>query len=496
MMLMGSIYAAIVLTVLLAGVALAPLVQSRFSGRWLGRLCLVLFVWALAVFHVHTANPRRHRLFMDEDAYANISRNLTSYASPSLTVAFIPAGKVALPYKWPGGFPSVIFPFIRLYGAETGPALTNELVGGLTLALVMWFAARLAADWKASVAAACFWGLQPLVIPWYRSGSSEPLATLFLLISLYAGAECRLTQRMRSCWPVIAVLTALLAVHTRLENVLVFIPLVILLWGRMRTPSWAAISAIPVCLALATYFVLHVTGLRTFYLSGLPESNFSLKWAHDTLSANVQFLLEHGASIVALGVVSAIWAAVRGVRPQGDRSFWRVPAVLLAFTGLMFALLLFYSVGQYRYGGGTRFLLLPAAILSVLSGAALCDLVASRGTRWIAAAILLGLVIGGAGKPDPVGTTTASPQREHDAVERWVPLVPANAIVISRAPFLWEDFGRFSVTPEYAQGKQFGGSPVYFHFGLATSSDEWPAGMMPLDRVITADGAICLFRLR
>src|ERR1039458_9135745 len=82
MMLMGSIYAAIVLTVLLAGIALAPLVQRRFSGRWPLRLCLVFFrghrpenrrsgrwplrlclvffVWALAVFHVHTANPRRH----------------------------------------------------------------------------------------------------------------------------------------------------------------------------------------------------------------------------------------------------------------------------------------------------------------------------------------------------------------------------------------------------------------------------------------------------
>jgi hypothetical protein len=493
---MGSIYAAIVLTVLLAGIALAPLVQRRFSGRWPLRLCLVFFVWALAVFHVHTANPRRHRLFMDEDAYANISRNLASYASPSLTVAFTPAGKVALPYKWPGGFPSVIFPFIRLYGAETGPALTNELVGGLTLALVMWFAARLAADWKASVAAAFFWGLQPLVIPWYRSGSSEPVATLFLLISLYAGVECRLAQRMRSCWPAIAVLTALLAVHTRLENVLVFIPLVILLWGRLRTPSWAAIMAIPVCLALATYFGLHVIGLRTFYLSGLPESNFSLKWARDTLSANMQFLLEDGAAILALGVVAVIWVAVRALRPRGDRSFWQVPAVLLAFTGLMFAVLLFYSVGQYRYGGGTRFLLLPTAILSVLSGAALCNLVTRRGRQWVAAAILLGLFTAGARKPDPAGNTTVSPQREHDAVERWVSLVPANAIVISRFPFLWEDFGRFSLTPEYACGKQFGGSPLYFHFGLVSSSDEWPAGMTPLARVITADGAICLFRLR
>jgi hypothetical protein len=168
----------------------------------------------------------------------------------------------------------------------------------------------------------------------------------------------------------------------------------------------------------------------------------------------------------------------------------------MAFTGLMFLLLSFYSVGQYRYSGGTRFLLLPAAILSVLSGAGVCDLARHRGGRVIAAAVLLGFLVAGAGKPDATGGTPPSPQREHDAVLRWASLVPPNAIVVSRFPFLWENCGRFAVTPEYARGKSFGGVPMYFHFGLANNSDEWPRRMMPLDRVVTADGAICLFRLR
>ena len=142
MMLMVSIYTAILLTGLLLIVALAPVGQSRFSGRT-SRLCLVSFVWALAVLHIHVANPRRHCLYWDEDAYANISKNLASYAGPSLTTACTPTGKVVLPYKWPGGFPSIIYPFIQASGAETGPALANELVGGLTLALIMWFAFRL-----------------------------------------------------------------------------------------------------------------------------------------------------------------------------------------------------------------------------------------------------------------------------------------------------------------------------------------------------------------
>ena len=495
MMLMSSIYAGIVLTVLLAGCALAPLVHGRSSRASLLRLCIASLVWAMAVLHIHTANPRRHRLFMDEDAYANISRNLASYARPSLTVAFTPDGKVALPYKWPGGFPSVIFPFTQLYGPEVGPALANESVGGLTLALIMWFAARLAEDWRASVAAACLWGLQPMVIPWYRSGSSEPVATLFSLISLYAAMECRLSKGMRTCWPAVAILAALLAVHTRLENVLIVVPLVVLLWGSTRTPAWAAITATPVCLALAAYFCLHVTGLGKFYLSGLPESNFSLKWASDTLAANVQFLTGHGAPVLILAVVSVIWVAVRAVRPQGELQFWQGPAALLAFAGLMFASLLFYSVGQYRYSGGTRFLLLPATILSVVAGAALGDVVNRRGGRWVAAAIVLALAIGGAGHPDPVGTAAGSPQQEHDAVVRWVAFVPRNAIVISRFPFLWENLGRFALTPEYARGRTFGDAPRYFHFGLASNSDEWPAGMVPLERVVTTDGAVCLFRL-
>ncbi len=98
---------------------------------------------------------------------------------------------------------------------------------------------------------------------------------------------------------------------------------------------------------------------------------------------------------------------------------------------LAFSVLLFYSVGQYQFRGGTRFLLIlvsvaaPAALLAVY--------ILSPGTQRAAAR---------------VDEPARSAQVEHDAIARWAVTLPAEAIMVSPIAYVWESFGRFSVMPE------------------------------------------------
>lgn len=77
-------------------------------------------------------------------------------------------------------------------------------------------------------------------------------------------------------------------------------------------------------------------------------------------------------------------------------------------------------------------------------------------------------------------------------------LAPAGllAVVVSPIPFVWENFGRFSLNPEYRARLAARDGPTYFHFGLVSHPRERPTGVRPLECVPTEQDAVCLFRLR
>jgi hypothetical protein len=283
-----------------------------------------------------------------------------------------------------------------------------------------------------------------------------------------------------------------------LENILVLAPVCLLLLKRLRLPLWLTVLSSPVVLALVFYFAIHATSLGTYYLSGLPESSFSLRWFPNNFAENAVFLLKFGRPILVLAMITSLWAVLRLRRPDHDVGNRWVPLAVLSYPVLVSLLLLFYSVGQYGFSGGTRFLAMDATILSIVSAAAIFDTPGFRGWRWIAG---LAWIFSLAVSPRQTDIekfmtrSVASAQREHEAIRRWAAYLPADAVVLSHMPYIWENFGKFSSIPELAKGKHFGNSPIYFHYGISSGSEEWPPGLQPQDRVVTEYGAVCLFRL-
>ena len=59
---------------------------------------------------------RRHRLFFDEDAYANMALNVWRGQGSVITVIKTASRFRTAPYKWPAGFPSLCAPVVGWLG--------------------------------------------------------------------------------------------------------------------------------------------------------------------------------------------------------------------------------------------------------------------------------------------------------------------------------------------------------------------------------------------
>ena len=482
-----------------AGILTVMVTWARMRSRPLPRrAALRLLPAALAacllIAYISTAFPRRHRIYLDEDAYANMALNVGAGHPGHTTVFNLPSAKHTMPFKWPVAFPVMAFPFLRWMGPEAGPTAFNTLCGMLTVLWMMALAAAIGREPCAAIVAATLFALQPVAIAWYSSGSSEPLSALVSLGALAAAWFAR-EQTKRNYWPAVSIILAGIALHVRLENVLLLPPVLLLLRGAPRPfPRFTTGAAMVLAVAAAVHAVRHYAMLRSVYLANIPESSFSIGLFAGNLLSNLRFVWRHAATtgLLSLAALAAVLLRLRGTGAS------RTAGTLLLFPLLSSLLLLFYSVGQYDAPGESRFLLLIAPVLTAFVGAEIASLRRLRFGRLGGCAAILVLAVLSRSWPateaylDQQWTTVA---REHDTMLQWAAILPKNALVISRMPYFWENLGFYADLPGHPPGPEARNLPIYFIFGLVSDPREWPPGKTPERRVVTDSGAICLFRL-
>lgn len=514
-----------------------------FSARLMTKTLLLFAIWIAVIWRIHTGCPRQHRLFFDEDVYANMTHNLLHGYGATVTASWLGDVKQTHPHKWPLAFPALTLPFVVPFGLEQGPAIFNEWCGALTLAVLMALAARVAATSWAAVAVAVFFGAHPIVGGWYRSGSAEPLSVLLVTLSFWAAVkahESKTTGDVRPQWTMIALLSAALSLHVRLENILIALPLFSLfrrsrLGLRRRQMLFSGLILLP----LFSTFVAHVLTLKKYYWADLPVSRFSGSYFAGNLLGNIGFLFEYGPGLAVLVVaVACVLIFTKRVSPCSSSSRHLLGAVIL-FSSLKFVLLLFYSVGQYDAPGGSRFFLIQAVPLALtlavffagLASKLLChvretgNLQAGAGERrffgrpsrrltgklqsiitgatrpgLIAVAIVLYLLMlpGRESTWQKLDDLNRSPALEHAAIQTWSGVVPADALLVSHLPYIWENLGKFSISYQLAQKREtMPSKPVYYHHGLFNDSMNLAAQhTLTLDSLTAEHGAIMLYQLR
>ncbi|MCB9289787.1 MAG: hypothetical protein H6560_20955 [Lewinellaceae bacterium] len=453
--------------------AIFPYGQLRFS-KGLLQFLLIGFFTGLFVVRNHSAFPQKHRLYYDEDVYANISANILKGYGGKVTELYTENEKEVRPYKWPLGFPVGMAPFVAALGPEEGPVLFNECCIALCLLILAGIAARLASNLYAGYFVLLFFGFHPIVGNWARAGSSEPLALLLVLLFLFAVVESAYRKKrgdgLAPAWTAAACIAGGIALHVRLENILILIPLILAFkkcsFRFSRVHFFLLFLTIPL---LLLSYGCHLLSLGKYYMADIPESSFSLSYFSNNLMVNRAFWLRYSPFYFVLFGALMLLLYLGNYRKAGPLDP-TLTAAAFSVPVVHFFILLFYSVGQYNVPGGSRFFLVQIMGASLAGAVFLAKNLAFRYGYVLAAA---GIFFFFLTVPDRqefnefLTELTSDTNAEHEWVRRWSADLPEDAVVISQLPCLWENFGVYSMFPGYLNYKSLPPSAlIYEHYGL------------------------------
>jgi len=434
--------------------------SKRRTLRWAG-----IIATALALQCGNLLGHRgEHRLFFDEDVYANMAANLLAGRGANVTSGPM---RTTTTHKWPAGFPTVAALGVAINGVEQGPIDTNGVLSIFTSVLCIASLRRLFRSFWLALAATSTFILHPFVGPWYRSGSAEPLAFLLLLSSWLALAQAdESPSEEASGFFAIALLSGALASLVRSEMVVITGLSMVWTW-RCHPKKCASLTmAITLSIALLVAFGIHCLSLSGVYWAGRPESSFGLTYVLSNLKSNVSFLSESGCLFLIVPAVATY--AILSLRGHLEHRAMRALNRLWILTLVLVMVLQIYSAGAYGLPGGSRFLL-PVVFVSAFTLSMALHELTKRKVHFLRVAAFVvpaALSLAALQHSNAKFVQTESPAREHAWISRVVRSIPANSLVISVAPYLWANQGILS-SPQLSDGLSLlSKRPVFVHQGL------------------------------
>ena len=461
------------------------------AGGILGRLSpggiALLALLAVALILVVFATVRTHRIFFDEDIYANMAQTIAAAGKAGIcTYGTFEYGEYfpnLLSYnKDPSGWPFLISLVFQLFGTnELFAFLLNNLVYGIGILIVFFIARTIGGGTVASWFAAAVFALTPHNLIWSNTLAAEPPAALFggivaLLALLYArSGEARHLFLLAAAAP--------LACTMRPESgMILFWAAVALLALRpellKRREFWA------MGLMAAVMLAPHV--LHTFAVSGeswgAAGPKFSLGFFAKNIAVNGPYYLNNAGFPAIFSLLAVLGLLSRGAR--------REKALLLLWFVPFWGIFLFFYAGSYKYGADVRFALLSLMPLAVLAG-----LGAEVFARWAAglkknyaspagansvavpaAALAIVVVFLWTGFLPLVrleGQEAWGARCDHRFAREAVKKIPDRSIVLTHVPTMFLVWGRNAISPNVGISDQpmvwdmmqrYRGH-VYFHWG-------------------------------
>jgi 4-amino-4-deoxy-L-arabinose transferase-like glycosyltransferase len=350
----------------------------------------LLILLVLAFIMVSFVAPRVHRIYYDEDIYANIGQNIALLGQNAMAnYAAFEYGDYQLLWstynKEPGGWPFLISMAFQLFGVNELYAflLSNLLyLGGI---LVVFFITReIIGDKKTGGSAPIFpaflaaavYATIPHNLTWSNTAAAEPSAAFFTGLTVLCLMVWLRTGAARHLF--LLAVVAPFACQFRPESGLlvalacaaVFIipptPLSLL----RRKEFWA--MGLPATLLIMPQL------LHLFAVSGqdwgAPGAVFSGFYLWKNIAVNGPYYLNNEQFPVLFTLL-----AVAGL--FFGRAGGRIRIILLVWFLLFWGIFLFFYAGSYRYGADVRFALLsfmPIAVLAGLGGGFVRDLIGKK----------------------------------------------------------------------------------------------------------------------
>src|SRR5262245_3721942 len=351
--------------VILAIVANVSLVRGLFAPISRQAWWYLLAILLTGIVLVVCVPPRVHRLYYDEDIYANIGQNMAALGkAQACNQGLYEYGEFRCHqgdyYKEPNGFPFWLALGFRLFGMHENVAFVmNNVSYGLTVLSAFGLAFLLFGSTSGALYAALIYSVMPLNIRWANTVAAEPTAALWAGVAL-----CAVLIRVRSsshrAW-LLAAVTMPLAAQFRPESLLIWIvafltilcfqPKVVL----QQQGEWSLFLA----LLLLVPMVLHLCAVRGEPW-GADGPKFSLTYVLSNLAVNGPFYwMNQGFPLLftVLGLVGVGW-----------REQVREKTILLIWFLLFWGAFLPFYAGSYGYGVDVRFSLVSYLPLAILAG--------------------------------------------------------------------------------------------------------------------------------
>jgi hypothetical protein len=479
---------------------------SPFSRQPGWRLALIVLVGLVLVSQVA---PQVHRIYYDEDIYANMAQNIARTGQTGMAnYGTFEYGEYQLHWllynKDPSGWSYLMSLVFQLFGTDEayGFALNNLLFAG-GIVIVFFIARFLGVGAFGALLAALLYALIPHNLLWANTISAEnPAAVLGGLVVLCALIWLR-TREPRHLFLLAAV--APFACAMRPESALiVLVPLAAaalnLYAGEPAavklgtdtiftgdTPAAAALASHPHPFATRAFWALgllafaliiplvwhfHAMGGQSWGASG-PK--FSAAHAAANVAINGPYYFNNKEFPILFTLLALAGLAVWIRRPATDprRLDRRSAALLPLWFFLFWTIFLFFYAGSYKYGADVRFALttfMPLAVLAGLGGAAVKDwgqtllsgLTGNGGTALptvapsgvasrrppVAALLVLVLVLSWLRFMPlirTVGQEAWGARHDHQYAREFIKEIPERAIVLTQVPTMFLVWGQNAI---------------------------------------------------
>ena len=452
-----------------------PVSSSRF-GTFISRrglLFIILIVAALVL--VSLTAPRVHRIYYDEDIYANVGQMiaLTDQAGFS-NYGIFEYGNYSAPWssynKEPSGWPFLISLVFQLFGVNELYAffLNNALfiAGILTAFFIVW---NLTGAFFGAFLAALVYAFIPDNLIWSNTIAAEPSAALFSGLIVLSTIVFLKTRENRHLFLLIALLPFSFQMRSESLMIALWTIAAILIFSPQ---TFQELKTWKMGLLAAFFFLPQV--LHFYAVSGHSWGAEGAKFAFSFFPANLKtnglYYLNNQAFPVLFTLLAAMGLFFRqkkspplreedtadasSLPAEGDK--WEGvawPLLMVAWFLLFWGIFLFFYAGSYRYGADVRFAVVSFMPLAILAGTG-----GEQVKRWIEnlgclkpvpGAIIVIILLFSCIQFLPyirtIGQEAWGARYDHQYAREFIRKIPEHSIVLTHNPTMFNLWGRNAI---------------------------------------------------
>jgi hypothetical protein len=344
----------------------SPVAQKRWISKinkkkWL-LIALMIFAFVLVTF----VTTRIHRIYFDEDIYANIGQNIALTNQTGMcNYGIFEYGEYFVHWlsynKEPSGWPFLISLVFQMFGTnELYAFFMNNLIYLTGILVIFFITANMGGTYLQALLAALIFALTPHNVIWSNTIAAEPAAALFSGLVILCFFIYFKTDARRHL--ILLALLIPVACQMRAESGLIIIwglAAMLMLSPKMFIKKEAWFAGLVAAIFLLPHF-LHLYAVSG-HSWGAENDKFSFAFLGKNLSTNAWYYFKNQQ----FPVIFTVFALV-GLLLSAPPLRWRL--MMLIWFVLFWGIFLFFYAGSYSYGADVRFALLSLMPLAIMGG--------------------------------------------------------------------------------------------------------------------------------